>query len=268
MAPRIIFITGTDTGVGKTLLTALLLAHLRRRGVPAVALKLFCSGGRADAELLHALQGGDLTLDEINPFYFPEPLAPLVAARRHRRSIPLNAVLDHIHSVSSRHLPLANASPTNSKLKTKNLKLKTRFLLIEGAGGLLVPLGEDYTVLDLITRLDCETIVAAPNRLGAINHTLLTIQALQTARSFGSRITHPLRGCASAASHASRIAHSPLKVVLMSLRSPDPSSASNPRVLAALLAAVPLITVPFLGSRPCIAAAIRAHAARFCRILA
>src|SRR5260221_14172519 len=94
--PRTIFITGTDTGVGKTLLTALLLAHLRQNGVPALALKPFCSGGRADAELFHALQDGDLTLDEINPFYFREPIAPLVAARKHRRRIQLDDVLKNI----------------------------------------------------------------------------------------------------------------------------------------------------------------------------
>ena len=79
--PRIIFITGTDTGVGKTLLTGLLLHHLRQSGCHALAMKPFCSGSRADAEFLHAVQDGELTLDEINPFFFAEPLAPLVAAR-------------------------------------------------------------------------------------------------------------------------------------------------------------------------------------------
>lgn len=64
------FITGTDTGVGKTVLTALLLSHLRQSGCSALAIKPFCSGGRGDAHLLHSLQNDDLTLDQINPFYF------------------------------------------------------------------------------------------------------------------------------------------------------------------------------------------------------
>ena len=258
---RTIFITGTDTGVGKTLLTALLLAHLRRRGVPALALKPFCSGGRADAELLHTLQGGALTLDEINPFYFSEPLAPLVAARKHRRVIPLSAVLDHLHSVALRHLPLATRVCAGSKPRTKSLRLKTPHLLIEGIGGLLVPLGEDYTVLDLITQLHCETIIVARNQLGAINHTLLTVRALQTACAF--------RLCP--ATRPSRLPPAgPLKVVLMHHQAghPDPSAASNIRILSKLLAPLPVIAVPFLGSPPHIPVAIGAHAARLRRILA
>src|SRR5438094_393958 len=98
---RIIFITGTDTGVGKTVLTGLLLTHLRQTGVRALALKPFCSAGRADAELLHDLQDGELTLDEINPFHFKEPLAPLVAARLHRRKISLDQVLTHTRQIAA-----------------------------------------------------------------------------------------------------------------------------------------------------------------------
>src|SRR5581483_3100804 len=86
-AGRILFITGTDTGVGKTLLTAMLLHHLRVAGRRTLAMKPFCSGGRDDVELLHALQDGELTADEINPFYFSEPTAPLVALRRRHRDI-------------------------------------------------------------------------------------------------------------------------------------------------------------------------------------
>ena len=80
---RIIFVTGTDTGVGKTVLTALLLAHLRGQGRDALAMKPFCSGSRAATPgCCSSLQKGCLTLDEVNPFYFDKPLAPAAAPRR------------------------------------------------------------------------------------------------------------------------------------------------------------------------------------------
>ena len=107
---RIVFITGTDTGVGKTLFTGLLLTHLRRRGEGALALKPFCSGTRADARLLYELQGRELSLDETNPFYFPEPIAALVAARKHRRHISLRQVLSHLQTMLQRLVPNPNAA--------------------------------------------------------------------------------------------------------------------------------------------------------------
>ena len=91
MAAKFIFVTGTDTGVGKTLLTGLLVAHLLNSGKRAIALKPFCSGGMDDVEFLYAMQGGAVAREEINPFYFPEPVAPLVSARLHRRRIRLEA---------------------------------------------------------------------------------------------------------------------------------------------------------------------------------
>jgi dethiobiotin synthetase len=199
---RIIFITGTDTGVGKTLLTGLLLHHLRQSGCHALAMKPFCSGSRADTRFLRAVQDCDLTLDEITPFYFSEPLAPLVAARRHRRSIRLAEVLRQINRMSDR----------------------CSCLLIEGIGGLLVPLGEEFTVLDLIVRLGCEVIVVTPNRLGTINHTLLTAESLQ------------------------HTGIQRLKMVLMSSKEGAFSASSNRRILAELLAPVPVLPVGFLGA--------------------
>src|SRR5579859_2301962 len=124
MAARILFITGTDTGVGKTLLTSLLLCYLRSRGARVLALKPFCSGGRADAELLCELQDGDLTLDEINPFYFPEPVAPLISALKHKRNIPLDHVVQRIHSIASRVPSLPAGLPSNPS--TRHSPLATR----------------------------------------------------------------------------------------------------------------------------------------------
>jgi dethiobiotin synthetase len=243
---RILFITGTDTGVGKTLLTALLLAHLRSQGQHAIALKPFCSGTRADAELLHSLQDGDLSLDEINPFYFSEPIAPLVAARIHRRRIPLAKVLQHIHSVLGRvSSPIKNQSRFGIGIsKTRKSKIKTPFLLIEGSGGLLVPLGEGYTVLDLIAALNCEVVVVSRNKLGTINHTLLTIRALQQA---GIR---------------------KLSVALMDRKTKDVAGGSNYKFLAELLAPLPVHSIPFLRSSCRTAAAVKKNATSLERLLA
>jgi len=77
-----LFITGTDTGVGKTVLTALLVKFLRGRGVNAAALKPVCSGDRSDARKLFAVMDGALPLDKINPWHFRAAIAPLLAARR------------------------------------------------------------------------------------------------------------------------------------------------------------------------------------------
>ena len=258
MATKIVFITGTDTGVGKTLLTALLLCHLRSHGARALALKPFCSGGRADAELLCKLQHGDLTLDEVNPFYFPEPVAPLISARKHKRNIPLDRVLQHINSIASRVPSLPAGLPSNAS--TRHSPLATRnFLLIEGSGGLLVPLGEGYTVRDLIARLPCDVLVVSRNQLGTINHTLLTVQAL-----LNSTPRSPLRIPHSAGPSTFSLSC----VVLMDSGTRDASSRSNEPILAEFLAPVPLVCLPYLGIRCSSASAVKKNAKKFQKTLA
>jgi dethiobiotin synthetase len=242
---RLIFVTGTDTGVGKTLLTSLLLCHLRAAGCPALALKPFCSGSRADAELLGALQDGELTLDEINPFYFAEPVAPLVAARKHRRSIRVPDVLARIRTVAT-----SLSSRTQSKIKNQKSKIETPVLLIEGSGGLLVPLAEDFAVRDLIVSLRCEVVVVAHNRLGTINHTLLTVKALN-----------------EAARKRTRRFASPVKVVMMEPRVRDASSATNLQVLSELLRPVPVFALDYLGANCRTRTAIRKSAMKLKRTL-
>ena len=242
--PRIIFITGTDTGVGKTLLTSLLLAHLRARGIRPLALKPFCSGSRSDALLLHSLMEDELTLDEINPFYFPEPIAPLIAARKHHRRISLRHVLSHISRIT--HPPSVGSAKEGRASRIVSAcshapTLPPSTLLIEGAGGLLSPLAEDCTALDVICSLGCEVLVVAPNKLGTINHTLLTIRTL---RQSATRATDSPR---------------PTRIVLMNCPSPDLSAASNPRILSELLAPIQVSTLPFLGRNCRTSEAIRTH---------
>jgi dethiobiotin synthase len=224
----LLFITGTDTGVGKTLLTSLLLSYLRRLNVPTLALKPFCSGDRADAQLLYDLQEGALTLDEINPFFFREPLAPLVAARSPSGRVGSEEVMAHIHSILDR-LP---------RLK------KPSFLLIEGVGGLLVPLGSGYFILDVIRELGCEVAIVSRNILGTLNHTLLTIGALENGGSHRGRPGFAKQGIRRKKQLQLHRPRQP-KVVLMQQKRGDSSSASNPHVLAQLLAPIPVLELPF-----------------------
>jgi len=250
MSASIIFITGTDTGVGKTVLTGLLLCHLRQKGCYALATKPFCCGSRSDVGLLHRLQYGELTPDEINPFYFPEPLAPFVAGRKQGRSIRLQTVLDGIRRLASRYeLPSQRAPRPKLHRRLRPITnhqtpLRDRCLLIEGAGGLFTPLGPGYSAADLIAALNCGVIVASLNRLGTLNHTLLTVRALQQA---GIQC---------------------LKVVLLNRRQTDSSSASNRKILAQLLTRAPVLAVPFLGSRLCQGGALKKKSKKLKKTLA
>ena len=174
MKRLILLITGTDTGAGKTVLACLLAGHLRAKGFSVAALKPVCSGGRGDASALQAALGGTLALDEINPWYFRPPIAPLLAARVEKRKVKLAEVVAHF--------PI---------------------LIIEGAGGVLSPLGEDFASRDLIKALRAVPVVVSPNRLGAINQVLLALTALP-------------RGLSRKA-----------QVVLVSQKKPDDSSRGN-----------------------------------------
>lgn len=199
---KIIFITGTDTGVGKTLLTVLLLRHLRQSGIRALATKPFCSGGLRDVNLLRAAQGNELTAEEINPFYFKKPLAPLAASPANR--LPsLRDVITHVHAVAER----------------------CDVLLVEGSGGLMVPLGEEYFVTDLIQKLTCDKVLLATrNKLGTINHTLLSVRELQQKGVNGN-----------------------LKIVFMQQKEMDLSSRTNARIVARFVGRKRVFSLPFLG---------------------
>ena len=198
------FITGTDTGVGKTMLTTLLTRHLRERGVNAAALKPICSGDRADARALCAASDSTLTLDEINPWHFRAPIAPLLAAGRERKQVKLADVLVHVRTMQRRF----------------------DVLLVEGAGGLLSPLGGNFDSRDLIAALRATPIIVCPNRLGAVNQVLLTLAVLPRGASCRPR------------------------VVLMSPSKPDASTNTNAGLLAEFFDARRIFELPWLGRRP------------------
>jgi len=180
---RIIVITGTDTSVGKTVLTALLTGHLRAAGVSVAALKPISSGQRTDARMLRRAMGNPLTLDEINPWHFDLPLAPLVAARHQRQRVELREVLAHVWKIAHRF----------------------DTVLVEGAGGLLSPLGEGFSTRELIVELRAEVFIAAKNQLGVVNHVRLTLEALPPLIGGRARVTlvSPARdGAVSRTNHA------------------------------------------------------------------
>ncbi|MCX6900372.1 MAG: dethiobiotin synthase [Verrucomicrobia bacterium] len=154
-----VFITGTDTGVGKTFVTAALVRMLRAAGVHAGAVKPIATGSRDDARVLRAAMDGELTQAEINPVFFRRPLAPMVAAGLERKRVPLR-----------------------TNLPTKRFDL----LLVEGIGGWLVPLTTRVTVADWVARHRWPIIIVARAGLGTINHTLLTVESAQRR---GVRIT-------------------------------------------------------------------------------
>jgi dethiobiotin synthetase len=161
-------VTGTDTGIGKTIVTSALASRARELGLRVSAMKPIESGvesrfsaSRAfgsDVERLHAATGGADPMEIMRPYALEEPLAPLIAAQRAGVTIDMT-LLDTAKDTLS----------TNRDL-----------LLIEGAGGLLVPISRDITFLDLFARWGCELIVVAGNRLGVLNHTLLTLRAAES----------------------------------------------------------------------------------------
>jgi dethiobiotin synthetase len=154
-----IFITGTDTGVGKTHVTSALLRELRRQGVAAAAFKpIACgSGGRDDARQFARLMSHEIPLDIINPIYLRHPLAPSVAARLEHRRIDLGKIRSSFRLLTSAFSPV----------------------LVEGAGGLLVPIQRGYFVGDLAKDLRLPVVIVSRLSLGAINHALLTVRQAQ-----------------------------------------------------------------------------------------
>jgi dethiobiotin synthetase len=154
-----LLVTGTDTGIGKTWVSALLIEELRKGGSAAVGLKPVLSGSREDAERLWQASGGTLDLDVINPWWFQTPVAPLVATRIEGKELPLESLVEHIHQVRDTH----------------------DFTVVEGVGGWEVPMGEGYSFPDYARALGFPVLVVAANWLGTLNHTLLTVKAIQAA---------------------------------------------------------------------------------------
>ena len=170
MNGRGIFITGTDTGVGKTTVAAALLRLLRQRGLDAVPMKPVQTGCLKRGDELFA-PDLDCCLRAIHvtptvaeaewmcPYRFIPACSPHLAARLARRPIQLRKIVVAFHQLAARH----------------------DFVIAEGAGGVLVPLDERRTMLDLMRALGLPVLVVARPNLGTLNHTLLTLAALRAA---------------------------------------------------------------------------------------
>ncbi len=160
-----IFITGTDTGVGKTYVASGIASALSRSGVDVGVMKpaeTGCSRRKGqlvprDALALMKASGASDPLDLVNPYRFRPPLAPSQAATLAGKRIDTRVILSAYRELSRRH----------------------DVMIVEGAGGIMVPLRNDFTYLDLVRALRLPVLIVARPGLGTINHTLLTISALQ-----------------------------------------------------------------------------------------
>lgn len=152
------FITGTDTDAGKTFVTCLLLDALKRAGRRAAGFKPFCCGDRGDAIRLLQASADGLTLDEINPVWLKVPAAPYVAALMENRKLDLAAIHAAFDALAAKH----------------------DTVLIEGAGGWEVPVATGVAVADFAEAFALPVIVIVNNKLGALNHALLTIKNIES----------------------------------------------------------------------------------------
>jgi len=157
-----LFVTGTDTGVGKTVVACALARGLRERGLAVGVMKPVETGvgaqGPLDARDLQAAAGCTDPIAEICPVALPLAAAPLVAAAEAGIRIELPQLRERFSALAARH----------------------PFMIVEGAGGLLVPLTPRATMADLAAELGLPLLVVARGRLGTINHTRLTLEAAHT----------------------------------------------------------------------------------------
>jgi dethiobiotin synthetase len=203
-------ITGTDTGVGKTVVAAAVVALLRRRGIGVAAMKPVETGRApedpaSDAALLRSAAGDRDPMELVRPILLPEPLAPWVAAERAGTAVDLA------------HLDSAFAALAHDR----------EAVVVEGAGGLLVPLTRDVAFDGLFRRWGLDVVIVAGNRLGVLNHALLTLQA---AKSAGLHV----RG------------------IVLNTLSADATGAAEDTNLRALadLASVPVLPFPWIDGPP------------------
>lgn len=168
MKPRRFFVTGTDTGVGKTLVTAALLLNARAFGLGAVGVKPLAAGCAAvngqlvndDALLLQRYASVPLDYARVNPVALEQAMAPHIAAHRAGRTLRADALAAAVTRVADQNHDA---------------------LLVEGAGGWLVPLNDTETMADTAVMLGYPVILVVAMRLGCLNHALLTARSIGAA---------------------------------------------------------------------------------------
>lgn len=158
------FITGTDTGVGKTLVSVGLLHALHEHGLTAIGMKPIGSGAERgpsglyneDAVALRAASGTEVALADVNTYCFEEPVSPHIAAAAAATSISIQPILRAANRLSA----------------------AADLLVVEGVGGWRVPISATLTVADLVMALELPVVLVVGLRLGCINHALLTAEAI------------------------------------------------------------------------------------------
>ncbi|MDE1867276.1 MAG: dethiobiotin synthase [Thaumarchaeota archaeon] len=155
------FITGTDTGVGKTAITAALAASLRKRNIDVGVMKPVASGiarktgfRSSDVTLLHEAAQVNDNEEMINPVFLPLPVSPFDAAKILNLKIDMKIVFERFHSLLKVH----------------------QMLLVEGIGGIMTPIARDFFVADMIKEMGLETIIVTRATLGTLNHTVMTVR--------------------------------------------------------------------------------------------
>lgn len=153
------FVTGTDTDVGKTIISSGLAAVLKEKKIDVGVFKPLLSGisredPASDTSLLKQLSQTSLSYQEITPFEFKAPLAPYVAAKLEGKIVGIEEVLSHWEKIRRKH----------------------EFFIVEGAGGISVPLGEHFLVSDLMKAIKLPIVIVARPNLGTFNHIFLTVQ--------------------------------------------------------------------------------------------
>ena len=152
-------VTGTDTGVGKTFVTSGLLRSARSKGLDAVGMKPICTGDNSDVCELSRASGSCEPEYLINPVWYRTPVAPYAASIIENRLIDIGMICEAFGKLANRHSSV----------------------LVEGSGGIAVPILADYDFRDLARAIGLRVIVVAANRLGVLNHTRLTVEAIRSA---------------------------------------------------------------------------------------
>jgi len=177
------FVTGTDTDCGKTFVTALLVKAARAAGVDAIAAKPFCCGPREDVEILAAASDSVESLEAINPVWLETPAAPRACQLLGEPAADTALALETLRLLAARHAQV----------------------FCEGAGGWLVPILRNYTVADFAAELAWPVIVVVRNKLGALNHTLLTLESIRgRGLLLAGIILNDLEGFPDEATHTNR----------------------------------------------------------------
>jgi dethiobiotin synthetase len=153
------FVAGTDTGVGKTAITAALAASLRRRGIDVGVMKPIASGvpqktgfKSSDVALLHEAAKVNDTEEMINPVFLPLPTSPYDAAKILNLEFDMKTISERFHHLLRVH----------------------QMLLVEGIGGVMTPITRNFFVADMIKEMGLETIIVTRSTLGTLNHTVMT----------------------------------------------------------------------------------------------